>query len=95
MSVWWSIGLSVIAVGVQWLIGNRWTPAWLLAVGAQGLWAVYAVWTRQWGFIGSAVVFGALNVRNYRKWRQLDREEGTRGHGGDVFRGGRAGQASH
>jgi hypothetical protein len=74
VGVWWSVALAGGAVVISWLIGNRWTPAWLLSLGFQGLWAVYAVATQQWGFVASAVVFGTMNVRNYRKWRQLDRE---------------------
>lgn len=80
MNPWWSISLAVIAVGLSWLVGNRWTPVWLLALGSQLLWITYAVITRQWGFVGSSVVFGVMNVRNYRKWRQLDREEAARAH---------------
>jgi hypothetical protein len=75
VSVWWSVGLAASAIVITWLLGNRWTPAWLLAVGLQLLWVAYALATRQWGFLASAAVFSVLNARNYRKWRQLDREE--------------------
>ncbi len=78
MSVWWSIVLSAVAIGTSWLVGNRWTPAWLIAAVSQALWVAYAVLTQQWGFVASAVVFGALNLRNYLKWKQLDREEAAR-----------------
>lgn len=78
MSVWWSIALTTAAVCNAWLLGNRWTPAWLLSLASQGVWLIYAVVSEQWGFAVSAVVFGVLNVRNYRKWRQLDREETAR-----------------
>lgn len=86
MSVWWSVSLSAIAVVTSWLIGNRWTPAWLVGVAAQVVWVVYAVMTQQWGFIGSAVIFGVMNMRNYLKWKQLDREEITHVHNSGCVR---------
>jgi hypothetical protein len=78
VSVWWSVGLSAIAITNSWLIGNRWTPAWIIAALYQCLWATYAVATAQWGFVASAIIFGTMSVRNYRKWKRLDREEAAR-----------------
>lgn len=70
VSVWWSVGLSTLAICVTWLVGSKKSAGWLLATGVQALWITYAVATRQWGFLASAVVFGILNTRNYVKWRR-------------------------
>jgi hypothetical protein len=72
--VWWSVALSGLSVMHTIMLGNKWKIGWLVAVFAQVLWSVYAVVTRQWGFLLSAAVFTPINVRNYVKWNRDDRK---------------------
>jgi hypothetical protein len=49
-------------------VGNkrRWG---LVAFGSDVLWVVYSLLSRQYGFLVSAVLFGALAARNWWLWR--------------------------
>lgn len=42
---------------------------WVVGIGAQSLWLVFAIVTKQYGFIASAVAYGYVYTRNYLKWR--------------------------
>ena len=60
----WSWLLTGIGLVGFWLVGrHRW--AWLVLCGWEVLWAVYAVATRQYGFLVSAIVFTGVFGRNY------------------------------
>lgn len=73
MSVWWSVALTATSLVTSLLIGNKLKIGWILGVAMQVLWLVYAVATRQWGFVASALAFGFMNTRNYLKWRGDER----------------------
>lgn len=66
---WWSWTLTGIGVTGLWLVGNRRRSGFLVGLFAQALWIAYACATDQPGFYVSAVVYGAVNLRNYRAWR--------------------------
>lgn len=61
--VWWSVLLTA-AGGLGWLLVTveRRRAGFTVGVATQLLWVTYAVVTRQWGFIVSALLFGAINV---------------------------------
>lgn len=61
-----------MAVGVAGLYfaGKRKSWGWLIGVGVQPLWIIYAVATRQWGFVVSAVLYGAAHLTNYIRWKK-------------------------
>ncbi|MET7363314.1 hypothetical protein ABZS76_33420 [Streptomyces sp. NPDC005562] len=68
MTPYWSYLLAAVgAVGLL-LAGRLQRIGWLIGLGAQGLWAAYAVTTRQYGFLISAFIYGAVYARNYRAW---------------------------
>lgn len=69
MSAWWSWALTAVGVAALVLAGQRRALGWAIGLGAQLLWIAYAVATRQWGFIASALVYGAVYGRNYLAWR--------------------------
>jgi hypothetical protein len=69
MGVWWSWTLAAIGVTGLWLAGSGRRLGWAVGVGVQVLWVAYAVVTRQWGFIFSALAYGAVNIRNWRRWQ--------------------------
>lgn len=70
MSAWWSWALTVVGVTGLWFAGRRKAFGWAIGLGAQVLWIAYAVASRQWGFIASALVYGAVYGRNFVAWRR-------------------------
>jgi len=70
VSQWWSWVLTVVGIAGLLLAGGRRTVGWAVGLGAQALWVAYAVATRQWGFIFSALAYGAVYARNWLRWRR-------------------------
>jgi hypothetical protein len=68
--LWWSVLLTAVGVLGIWLAGSRRWQGWALGVAAQGLWIAYAIVTRQWGFIASALVYGFVYGRALYRWRR-------------------------
>ncbi|MDQ0376518.1 hypothetical protein [Amycolatopsis thermophila] len=54
----------------MWLAGRKSSSGWAIGLAAQALWIGYAIATRQWGFIASAGVYGAVYGRNLVRWRR-------------------------
>ncbi|WP_433355588.1 hypothetical protein ACQP25_17135 [Microtetraspora malaysiensis] len=79
MSAWWSWALTLVGITGLWFAGRRKAYGWAIGLGAQLLWIAYAVATRQWGFIASALVYGLVYARNYVAWRRERTKEGTVG----------------
>jgi hypothetical protein len=73
VSQWWSWTLAAIGVTGLFLAGSNRKAGWAIGLGVQALWIAYAFATRQWGFIASAVAYGAVNVRNWLRWRRAER----------------------
>lgn len=66
----WSWLLGILGVTALVCIGRyRWWGWWLAFVN-ECLWVVYAVVTKQWGFIFAALCYGSVNLYHGRKWRQ-------------------------
>jgi hypothetical protein len=70
MNEWWSWALTVIGITGLWLAGSKRRAGWLIGVAAQGLWIAYALATRQYGFIVSALCYGFVYARNFVAWRR-------------------------
>lgn len=73
MSPLWSYLLAAVGLAGIFLAGSKRKLGWLIGVGAQVLWIVYACITSQWGFIVSAVAYGFVYGRNWSKWRAEER----------------------
>lgn len=70
MSQYWSWLLSAVGITGVYLAGERRRIGWAIGVGVQILWIAYACSTRQWGFIVAALGYGAMNLRNFRAWKE-------------------------
>ena len=68
----WSWGLAALGVTCLYLISKKSTRTvgWTGALLIQGIWIIYAIVTRQWGFIASAVAYGLMYGKNLLAWRQ-------------------------
>lgn len=65
---WWSWLLTAVGATGLYLAGRKVVWAWLVGLGAQVLWVAYAVATRQWGFIASAMIYGSVYLSNHLRW---------------------------
>lgn len=72
---YWSWLLAVIGVTGLYLAGSHRLIGWQIGLGVQALWIIYAIMTHQWGFIASALAFGAVNLRNLLKWKRERKEK--------------------
>lgn len=72
---WWSLILAAVGITGLWLAGSGRRIAWAIGVAAQLLWLAYAVATRQYGFLLTAVAYGVVNARNWLAWRPTPTEE--------------------
>ena len=68
----WSITLSVIGILGIYLAGRKSKWGWAIGLAAQVLWFVFAIVTEQYGFILSAVAYGAVYAKNWISWRRDD-----------------------
>jgi len=66
--MWWSWILAAVGITGIYLAGSKRLAGWAIGVGAQVLWVAYAVSTRQWGFLVTAVAYGWVYTRNWLRW---------------------------
>jgi hypothetical protein len=74
MTMLWSWVLTTVGVCGLILAGSKRSIGWAVGLGAQALWIVYAVVTRQWGFIASAIIYGVVYGRNWQRWQREGRQ---------------------
>ena len=75
----WSFVLAAVGIAGIYLAGKKSKWGWGLGLAAQVLWLVFAVVTAQYGFILTAVAYGAVYGKNLWQWH---REESKRGSDG-------------
>jgi len=73
----WSAVLAAVGIFGLYIAGRKLWWGWLVGLGAQALWIGYAVVTRQWGFIASAIAYGWVYGRNAIRWRRERLAEGS------------------
>lgn len=76
----WSLVLAAVGILGLVLAGRRSHWGWFIGLMAQVLWIVYALATVQYGFIVSALAYGAVYANNFVKWRK---DAHTQGQGAD------------
>lgn len=89
MPYWaWSYLLTVVGVSGLWLAGRGRAIGWRVGLLAQALWATYAITTRQYGFLVSALAYGWVYLVNLVRWgREKERVMGFQKHGtGEILR---------
>jgi len=67
----WSFILAAIGVFGLYLAGRGDHRGWMVGIGAQFLWATYAIVTNQWGFLVSCFAYGwVYTMPLVRRWRE-------------------------
>ncbi|MGW9067863.1 hypothetical protein ACWGQT_00225 [Streptomyces yangpuensis] len=68
MNPTWSYLLTLVGATGLLVAGRAQRAGWLIGFLAQGLWAAYAVATKQPGFLISAFIYAYVYALNYRAW---------------------------
>lgn len=79
--IWWGWSWLLTAGGVFgiWLAGRKDWRGWVVGLAMQVLWIVYAVVSKQYGFIVVSVCYGSVYALNWWRWgRTLEGRESTR-----------------
>lgn len=66
--MWWSWTLAAVGIFGLWLAGRKDYRGWFVGLGAQILWISYALVTKQYGFIASALAYSWIYAKNGRAW---------------------------
>lgn len=66
----WSWILAAVGVFGIYFVGKKTIWGWLILLANEVIWIVYAVSTKQYGFIVSAIAYGIVYVRSFIHWRQ-------------------------
>lgn len=66
----WSFALAAIGVFGLWLAGRKSKWGWAVGIAAQFLWAFYALFTAQPGFLISCVAYGWIYAKNFIDWHE-------------------------
>ena len=72
MMQYWSWILAVIGVTGIFFVGRKTIWGWHILLLNEILWITYAVITKQYGFIFSALAYGVVYVKSYMLWRKED-----------------------
>jgi hypothetical protein len=66
----WSWVLAFIGVSGIFLVGRKTIWGWLVLLTNEFLWIVYALTTKQYGFIFAAISYGIVYVKSFMHWRR-------------------------
>jgi hypothetical protein len=66
----WSWILAAIGVTGIFFVGRKVIWAWVLLLFNELLWIIYAVTTKQYGFIVAAIAYGIVYVKSFMHWRK-------------------------
>jgi len=75
---YWSWILAAIGVTGIFFVGRKTIWGWHILLLNETLWITYAVITKQYGFIFSALAYGIVYVKSYMLWRKEEKANKVR-----------------
>lgn len=66
--------MSAITLYMTYLQGDKKTRSWIVGLVNQFLWLVFAIGTQTWGLLPLNAGLWILYIRNFRKWREGERQ---------------------
>lgn len=68
--MWWSWALATIGVSGIYFVGRKTIWGWHILLANESLWITYAITTKQYGFIFSALAYAVVYIRSYLHWKR-------------------------
>ncbi len=62
--------LAVIGVSGIFLVGRKTISGWLILCLNECLWIIYALATKQYGFIAMALAYAAVYIKSFIHWNK-------------------------
>jgi hypothetical protein len=72
MNEYWSWLLAILGVSGMYFVGKKTVWGWLLLLANEVIWTVYALVTKQYGFIVMAIAYAIVYIKSYLEWRRAD-----------------------
>ena len=72
MEQYWSWLLAVVGVTGIYVVGRKTIWGWLVLLVNECIWIIYALATKQYGFIAMATAYALVYIKSYRQWRRDD-----------------------
>ena len=69
----WSVALGIAGISGQYIIGKKSHKGYLVGMGTQILWFIFAVQTKQYGFILLCSLYFGIYFKSWREWRADER----------------------
>lgn len=69
--------LTGVGLSCFWLAGRKVWWAWFVGLAGQGLWAAYAITTKQYGFLVGVAAYTVVYLDNQIKWAREHRRDKT------------------
>lgn len=69
--------LAVVGVTGMFFVGRKTIWGWLILCVNECLWIIYAINTKEYGFIAMAVAYAAVYIKSYIHWKREDAETKT------------------
>ncbi len=66
----WSWILAIIGVTGIYFVGKKTIWGWVVLSVNEVLWIIYAVTTKQYGFIVAAVAYGIVYIKSFIQWQR-------------------------
>lgn len=66
----WSWILAIIGVTGIYFVGKKTIWGWVVLSVNEVLWIIYAVTTKQYGFIVAAIAYGIVYVKSFIQWQR-------------------------
>jgi len=66
----WSWILAIIGVTGIYFVGKKTIWGWVVLGVNEILWIIYAVTTKQYGFIVAAIAYGIVYVKSFIQWQK-------------------------
>ena len=66
----WSWVLAAIGVTGMFLVGRKTVWGWLVLLANETLWTIYAIHTKQYGFIAMALAYAGVYIKSFIHWKR-------------------------
>lgn len=68
--MWWSWFLALSGTAAMFVIGRKKKWGWLWFIFNELMWIIYAITTKQYGFIFGSIAYGTVAIKSYRHWKR-------------------------